>query len=105
MIGGKWTTFRSFGELAADMALERLGRRAVSTTTDRPIGGGRAFPADTAAWIARLSPQHGPCRRARMAELFERYGTDAEAVAGFIAARTGRAAAACRLLRRAKSCS
>jgi len=24
MIGGKWTTFRSFGELAADMVLERL---------------------------------------------------------------------------------
>ncbi len=24
MIGGKWTTFRSFGELAADLALERL---------------------------------------------------------------------------------
>ncbi|RUV30061.1 FAD-dependent oxidoreductase, partial [Mesorhizobium sp. M7A.F.Ca.MR.148.00.0.0] len=24
MIGGKWTTFRSFGALAADMALKRL---------------------------------------------------------------------------------
>ncbi|TIT60889.1 MAG: glycerol-3-phosphate dehydrogenase, partial [Mesorhizobium sp.] len=32
MIGGKWTTFRSFGELAADIVLERLSRqRTVGT--------------------------------------------------------------------------
>ncbi|PDS35247.1 glycerol-3-phosphate dehydrogenase [Rhizobium anhuiense] len=85
MIGGKWTTFRSFGELAADMALERLGRRRRVATTDRPIGGGRAFPANTPAWLAQMAASKG-LSGGRMAELFARYGTDAEAIAGFIAA-------------------
>jgi len=85
MIGGKWTTFRSFGELAADMALERLGRRRRVATTDRPIGGGRAFPANTPAWLAQMAASKG-LSAGRMAELFARYGTDAEAIAGFIAA-------------------
>ncbi|PYE40551.1 MULTISPECIES: glycerol-3-phosphate dehydrogenase/oxidase [unclassified Rhizobium] len=85
MIGGKWTTFRSFGEMAADMALERLGRRRHVSTTDRPIGGGRAFPANAPAWLASVATKSG-ISGARMAELFSRYGTDSEAVAGFIAA-------------------
>ncbi|MGO7908955.1 FAD-dependent oxidoreductase [Rhizobium leguminosarum] len=85
MIGGKWTTFRSFGELAADMALKRLGRQRRITTTDRPIGGGRAFPANAPVWLTQVAASKGLSIR-RMAELFARYGTDAEAVAGFIAA-------------------
>jgi len=86
MIGGKWTTFRSFGEMAADMALERLGRRRRVATTDRPIGGGRAFPADASVWLAHVAAAKGISGE-RMAELFGRYGTNAEAIAGFIAAR------------------
>ncbi|QND17298.1 glycerol-3-phosphate dehydrogenase/oxidase (plasmid) [Rhizobium leguminosarum bv. trifolii] len=85
MIGGKWTTFRSFGELAADTALERLGRRRRVATTDRPIGGGRAFPASAAVWLTQMAASKGLSGR-RMAELFARYGTDAEAVGDFIAA-------------------
>ncbi|MBY3196665.1 glycerol-3-phosphate dehydrogenase/oxidase [Rhizobium laguerreae] len=85
MIGGKWTTFRSFGELAADMALERLGRQRRVATTDRPIGGGQAFPANVPVWLAQAAASKGLSGR-RMAELFARYGTDAEAIAGFITA-------------------
>ncbi|CAN7497599.1 glycerol-3-phosphate dehydrogenase/oxidase [Rhizobium sp. LjRoot98] len=85
MIGGKWTTFRSFGEMAADMALERLGKRRRVSTTDRPIGGGRAFPANAPVWLENTATAKG-LSGARMAELFARYGTDAEAVAAFIAA-------------------
>jgi len=85
MIGGKWTTFRSFGELAADMALERLGRQRRVATTDRPIGGGRAFPANASVWLAHVAAGKG-VSAGRMAELFARYGTEAEAIAGFIAA-------------------
>ncbi|MBY5835403.1 glycerol-3-phosphate dehydrogenase/oxidase (plasmid) [Rhizobium leguminosarum] len=85
MIGGKWTTFRSFGELAADMALELLGRRRRVATTDRPIGGGQAFPANAPVWLAQAAASKG-LPGGRMAELFARYGTDAEAVAGFIVA-------------------
>ncbi|RFB84200.1 glycerol-3-phosphate dehydrogenase [Rhizobium leguminosarum bv. trifolii] len=85
MIGGKWTTFRSFGELAADMALVRLGRRRRVATTDRPIGGGRAFPANIPVWQAQTAAGKG-LSGGRMADLFARYGTDAEAMAAFIAA-------------------
>ncbi|MBB3915964.1 glycerol-3-phosphate dehydrogenase/oxidase [Rhizobium fabae] len=84
MIGGKWTTFRSFGELAADMVLERQGRRRRVATRDRPIGGGRAFPANAPAWLKQTAASKG-LSESRMAELFARYGTDAEAIAGFIA--------------------
>ncbi|MBY5649129.1 glycerol-3-phosphate dehydrogenase/oxidase [Rhizobium leguminosarum] len=85
MIGGKWTTFRSFGELAADMALERLGRQRRVATTDRPIGGGQAFPANVPVWLAQVAASKG-LSEGRMAALFARYGTDAEAIAGFITA-------------------
>ncbi|MBY5816217.1 glycerol-3-phosphate dehydrogenase/oxidase [Rhizobium leguminosarum] len=85
MIGGKWTTFRSFGELAADMALERLGRQRRVATADRPIGGGQAFPANVPVWLAQAAASKG-LPGGPMAELFARYGTDAEAVAGFIVA-------------------
>ncbi|MGB3813579.1 MAG: glycerol-3-phosphate dehydrogenase/oxidase [Shinella sp.] len=85
MIGGKWTTFRSFGELAADMALERLGLSRRVDTADRPFGGGRAFPKDHGNWISGLSAVTGlACDR--VATLFERYGTEAEDVAGFVTA-------------------
>ncbi|MBA8879526.1 glycerol-3-phosphate dehydrogenase/oxidase [Phyllobacterium myrsinacearum] len=85
MIGGKWTTFRSFGELAADMTLERLHQTRQVATTSRPIGGGRAFPEDIGKWISRIYADTTVPPK-RIAELFERYGTDAEAVARFIAA-------------------
>jgi glycerol-3-phosphate dehydrogenase len=84
MIGGKWTTFRSFGELAADLALGRLGKERRISTADRAIGGGRRFPLDRAAWIAKVSAEKG-IPASRMAALFSRYGTEAEAIASFIA--------------------
>ncbi|WP_026186882.1 glycerol-3-phosphate dehydrogenase/oxidase [Ensifer sp. BR816] len=85
MIGGKWTTFRSFGELAADMALQRLGHSRGVETTDRTFGGGRGFPKDRSGWIRDLSDSTGlPPDRA--ATLFERYGTDAKDIVRFTAA-------------------
>ena len=89
MIGGKWTTFRSFGELAADLALERLGKERQISTADRAIGGGRRFPLDRAAWIAQVAAEKG-IPGSRMAVLFGRYGTQAEAIAGFIAMTSDR---------------
>lgn len=44
MVGGKWTTFRAFGEQVADEVLTFLGRPRIATTADRPIGGGRDYP-------------------------------------------------------------
>lgn len=85
MIGGKWTTFRSFGELAADMALERLGRSRRVGTADRTFGGGRAFPKDRSGWIRDMATSTGLSVE-RAATLFERYGTDAEDIVRFAAA-------------------
>lgn len=86
MIGGKWTTFRSFGELAADMALERLGLSRRVETAERAIGGGRAFPQDRGGWLVSLSASTG-LPSERLKTLFARYGTGAEEVARFIAAK------------------
>ncbi|MCR6498066.1 glycerol-3-phosphate dehydrogenase/oxidase [Shinella sp. CPCC 101442] len=86
MIGGKWTTFRSFGELAADMALEQLGVTRRVDTAERAIGGGRVFPKDRDAWIRNLAASTG-LSVVRLAVLFERYGTEAEDIARFIAAK------------------
>lgn len=83
MIGGKWTTFRSFGALAADLVLQRLNRPRLVATTDRAIGGGRNYPANSDAWIAHLIAKTG-LPETRIAELFQRYGTDAQAIAEFI---------------------
>jgi glycerol-3-phosphate dehydrogenase len=85
MIGGKWTTFRSFGELAADMALERLGRERRLGTAERSFGGGRDFPGDRGEWLRRLAAATGIVED-RADTLFARYGTDAAKVAHFIAA-------------------
>lgn len=89
MIGGKWTTFRSFGELAADMALARLGHARRVATGERAIGGGRGFPGDRGSWISRVSASTG-VPVSRIGTLFARYGTEAEDVARFIAAEADR---------------
>ncbi|EPF00305.1 glycerol-3-phosphate dehydrogenase/oxidase [Rhizobium grahamii] len=83
MIGGKWTTFRSFGELAADMTLERLGRKRRIDTAERAFGGGRGFPGKPNLWVHQLAEATG-ITLDRAETLFERYGTDAQEVAHFI---------------------
>jgi glycerol-3-phosphate dehydrogenase len=55
MVGGKWTTFRAFGEQVTDEVLSILGRRRVATTADRPIGGGKNYPAGADTLSAMLS--------------------------------------------------
>ena len=76
MIGGKWTTFRSFGALAADTAMERLRISRTIDTASLPIGGGRDYPRDQARWIADIAAQTGLPPQ-RIAALLERYGTSA----------------------------
>ncbi|MCD2180433.1 glycerol-3-phosphate dehydrogenase/oxidase [Rhizobium sp. GN54] len=85
MIGGKWTTFRSFGALAADLALERLGLPRRLDTAERTLGGGRGFPDDPGDWLRRLSAATGLAVD-RVATLFTRYGTDASELARFMSA-------------------
>ena len=80
MIGGKWTTFRAFGELAADEAMARLGLSRTSGTQERPIGGGATFPEDPARWCADVAGRSG-LSEGRVEVLLHRYGTLAEALA------------------------
>jgi len=85
MVSGKWTTFRAFGEQAADEVLRRLGRARSIGTQSRAIGGGADFPADRAAWIATVARETGVAEP-RITTLFDRYGTRARDAARAIAA-------------------
>ena len=87
MIGGKWTTFRPFGEQVADRLLERLGRDRSASTEGLPIGGGKDFPCGDAAkseWLGGLGGRHG-LDGPRAETLLHRYGARAEEVAAFCA--------------------
>lgn len=76
MVGGKWTTFRAFGEQVADEVLAFLGRPRIATTADRPIGGGRNYPADGERLSALLSREF-PIGKARADHLASTYGSRA----------------------------
>lgn len=81
LIGGKWTTFRAFGELAADDVLKRVGYSRHQGTKDLPIGGGRDFPSEENIEneLGKFSDASGVSQeRARV--LLNRYGTLAYAV-------------------------
>jgi glycerol-3-phosphate dehydrogenase len=85
MVSGKWTTFRAFGEQAADEVLRRLGRTRSTGTQARPIGGGADFPTDRAAWARDVARETG-LPEPRIATLLDRYGTRARDAARAIAA-------------------
>ncbi len=83
LVGGKWTTFRALSEAATDAALELLGRSRVRSTQQMAIGGGSGFPAEAHA-VERLVDQvaaAGSLSRARAADLVQRYGAGAAAMA------------------------
>ena len=71
MIGGKWTTFRSFGELAADMALDRLGQ-IPSCDDDRrvPLAAGGHFPADIGGMDRAVGRRNRAFRQQRVSRAF-----------------------------------
>ena len=79
LIGGKWTTFRSFSELVARKIATALGRTRHVETTDMAIGGGRNYPksGQRADWIAKRAIGWGLPRQ-RIEALLSRYGTLAD---------------------------
>ncbi len=86
LVGGKWTSYRAFGEQVTDKALEFLGLQRSKSTRELAIGGGRGYP-DSEAELKRRADGMAAwagvsAERAR--ELFERYGTRAEVVGQFI---------------------
>ncbi len=80
LIGGKWTTFRAFAELATDRVLADLGQARQVSTAGLAIGGGLGFPRDAAglrAMTERLAGLGGVTAK-RADTLLCRYGTRAE---------------------------
>jgi glycerol-3-phosphate dehydrogenase len=85
LVGGKWTTFRAFGEQAADRALAILGLPRTTGTADLRIGGGVDFPADEAgrAELVATFASEFTVSRARAAHALDHYGTGAGRVLAF----------------------
>jgi glycerol-3-phosphate dehydrogenase len=86
LIGGKWTSFRSFSEEAANKALKALNLPRKVSTHDLAIGGGRNYPKSTVEyeeWIESL-PNRTGLPSERITDLFERYGTRATQIAEYI---------------------
>jgi glycerol-3-phosphate dehydrogenase len=92
LIGGKWTTFRAFGEQVADRILSHLARPRLASSADLPIGGGKGYPttaAEKSTWLASLNEKTRlPVQRLEV--LLDRYGTRAEGLAQFISAAPDR---------------
>lgn len=78
LVGGKWTTFRQFGEEAADRVLRLLGEKRQVSSGDVPIGGGRDFPKPSGqtAWLAQLAQRYA-VPLPRVMQLAKRYGSRA----------------------------
>ncbi|PVV77838.1 hypothetical protein DD985_02830 [Pseudomonas sp. HMWF011] len=78
MVGGKWTTFRAFAELASDVVHAHLGKARMVSTLDR------AYPGSGHVNVVELAQQ---CNFSveRIDKLYKRYGKLAEHVALFCA--------------------
>jgi glycerol-3-phosphate dehydrogenase len=77
LVGGKWTSFRAFSELAADQVLELLGRPRKISTAKIPIGGGKGYPKNSSkkeAYFKKLCETF-QIEPHRLEGLFETYGT------------------------------
>ncbi|MEA9390152.1 glycerol-3-phosphate dehydrogenase/oxidase [Acerihabitans sp. TG2] len=78
LVGGKWTTFRAFTALAADVVLNHVGKARTASTLDRP------YPGAGAIDVAQLTQRSG-LSTAHIEQLYARYGTLAEPIALFCA--------------------
>lgn len=88
LVGGKWTSYRAFGEQVADKVLTILGKARKADTLKAPIGGGRDYPMVGLAqieYIKKVAEASG-LGDFIPKNLFERYGTRAMEVAEFIKA-------------------
>jgi glycerol-3-phosphate dehydrogenase len=86
LVGGKWTTFRAFSEVTADDVLKRINHPRKMGTQNMPIGGGKDYPStDTERdkWVQQVS-RDTDVSAERLSELFDRYGTRAAQIAGYI---------------------
>jgi glycerol-3-phosphate dehydrogenase len=80
LVGGKWTSFRAFSELAADLILDRLGKIRKVSTKDLQIGGSKGYPKNDAEKERYLNQLHDnfQIELDRVIHLFKVYGTKTE---------------------------
>lgn len=86
LVGGKWTTYRAFGEQVTDAVLERLGKTRQTNTRDLPIGGGAEYPSTDKArqdFLTNNAERLGISKH-RLEQLLDRYGTLSLTIAEFI---------------------
>ena len=77
LIGGKLTTCRAFGELAADQVLARLERPRVAWTEDRIVPGGEEYPQteeELRRGLGRIAERHR-LEVSQVVALWPLYGT------------------------------
>ncbi len=75
LVGGKWTSYRAFGEQACNRAMEILGKQRIRSTENFAIGGGKNYPPtsmDEDRYLSQLISKNAGYI-VRM--LYERYGT------------------------------
>jgi glycerol-3-phosphate dehydrogenase len=86
LVGGKWTTFRSFSEEVTDNVLSLLAKERGSSTADLPIGGGAEYPSaeQEEQWFIDTADKTGQTTK-RIKDLFSRYGTEAKVIAVYCA--------------------
>lgn len=76
MVGGKWTSYRAFGEQVGEKSLEILGRLRKGSTEEIKIGGGKNYPDSEESINAYLSKfVEAGYDKNLVSLLFERYGT------------------------------
>ncbi|MCI0712008.1 MAG: glycerol-3-phosphate dehydrogenase/oxidase [Chloroflexi bacterium] len=86
LVGGKWTTFRAFGEQVTDTVLDKLNMSRSGDTKSMAIGGGKDYPTENKSqWLEQTNEQIGVAKD-QLETLFNRYGTRAKDVAQYIAA-------------------
>lgn len=86
LVGGKWTTYRAFGEQVTDAVLERLGKTRQTNTRDLPIGGGAEYPSTDKSrqdFLTNNAERLGISKH-RLEQLLDRYGTLSLTIAEFI---------------------
>jgi len=81
LIGGKWTTFRAFGEEVADELLASLKIERRCCTKQKAIGGGVNYPVsenEQELYLARLRESYPYCSMHQLSIWLKRYGTMCE---------------------------
>jgi len=76
MVGGKWTSYRAFGEQVGEKSLEILGKSRKGSTEEIKIGGGKNYPTSEESINEYLSKfVLAGFDKNLVSLLFERYGT------------------------------